>query len=246
MLRIDVLLVEAGHAPSRTAAQAMIAAGRVRAENALVTKPSQKFDREVLLAITPDELDRYVSRGALKLAGAVRHTGFDLSGLQVLDVGQSTGGFTDFARQHGARRVVGLEVGHSQLHERLQGDPRVVTLEGVNARHVTPAALAPHFDGDVELIVGDVSFISLTLLLPALAALLPEGGHLLFLVKPQFEVGPQHLGKGGIVRDDRLYPQVETTMRTAASAAGLTVLDYFDSSITGGDGNREFFIYARR
>ncbi|WP_255992085.1 TlyA family RNA methyltransferase [Chitinolyticbacter albus] len=246
MPRADVLLVELGLAPSRTAAQHMIAAGRVSADGKGIDKPSQKIDQDADIVVTPDEADRYVSRGGLKLAGALACAGLSVSGLQVLDVGQSTGGFTDCALQAGARRVLGLEVGHSQLHPRLTSDARVVTLEGVNARHVTHQDIAAQLDGEIDLIVGDVSFISLTLILPALAELLPEGGQLLFLVKPQFEVGPQGLARGGIVRDAGLYPEVEAKVRAAAEAAGLTVAGYYDSAITGGDGNREFFIYARR
>ncbi|UXY15196.1 TlyA family RNA methyltransferase [Chitiniphilus purpureus] len=246
MPRADLLLVALGLAPSRTAAQSMIAAGRVTADGKTVAKPSQPLDHGAQIVIAPHEADRFVSRGGLKLAGALAHCRLDLRGWQVLDIGQSTGGFTDCLLQAGAQRVLGLEVGHGQLHPRLAGDTRVATLEGVNARHATPALLAPHLDGPPDAAVGDVSFISLTLLLPALAALLPAGGTLLFLVKPQFEVGPAALGKGGIVRDTAHYPAVQARICTAAAAAGFTVLDYFASPITGGDGNREFFIYARR
>ncbi|WP_035058255.1 TlyA family RNA methyltransferase [Andreprevotia chitinilytica] len=246
MQRADLLLVELGLAASRSAAQAMIEAGRVSADGKPVSKSSQKLDAGAAIAITPDELDRFVSRGGLKLAGALEKSGLDITGWQVLDVGQSTGGFTDCALQAGARRVIGLEVGHGQLHAKLQGDARVVTLEGINARHVTAADLAAHLDGAVQLIVGDVSFISLTLVLPALAGLLAPGGQLLFLVKPQFEVGPQGLGKGGIVKDPMRYGEVEAKIRQAAQDAGFMVRDYFDSPIAGGDGNREFFIYAEK
>ncbi|SMC27022.1 23S rRNA (cytidine1920-2'-O)/16S rRNA (cytidine1409-2'-O)-methyltransferase [Andreprevotia lacus DSM 23236] len=246
MQRIDLLLVEQGLAASRTAAQGLIDAGRVQVDGKPVSKSSSKFDVQAVISVTPDEADRFVSRGGLKLAGALAQSGLDVTGMQVIDVGQSTGGFSDCLLQAGARRVLGLEVGHSQLHPRLQGDARVVTLEGINARHVTPADLADQLDGPAGAIVGDVSFISLTLILPALASLLPSGGKLLFLVKPQFEVGPQGLGKGGIVRDASLYPQVEQKIRAATEAAGFAVLAYFDSPIAGGDGNREFFIYANR
>ncbi|TJZ79079.1 TlyA family RNA methyltransferase [Chitiniphilus eburneus] len=246
MSRADVLLVELGLAASRTAAQAMIAAGRVTAEGKPVSKPSQKLDAGMHIDLAADDADRFVSRGGLKLAGALAHCGLDARGWLALDIGQSTGGFTDCLLQAGARRVLGLEVGHGQLHPRLASDTRVTTLEGINVRHVLPTDLAPYLDERVDAIVGDVSFISLTLVLPALAALLPEGGRLLFLVKPQFEVGPQALGKGGIVRNAALYPQVEARIRAAAETAGFEVLDYFDSPITGGDGNREFFIHGVR
>ncbi|BCL77162.1 hemolysin [Jeongeupia sp. HS-3] len=247
MARADVLLVEIGLASSRTHAQQLIAAGRVSVEGKLVSKASAKLDAGMKIAIAADEeADRFVSRGGLKLAGALGHTGLMVADMLVLDVGQSTGGFTDCLLQAGARRVIGLEVGHDQLHRRLIDDERIVTLEGLNARHLAAGDLADHLDAPVDLIVGDVSFISLTLILPALATQLPAGGRLLFLVKPQFEVGLVGLGKGGIVRDASSYPEVEAKIRTATSAAGFEVLDYFDSVITGGDGNREFFVYARR
>ncbi|AOY01257.1 TlyA family RNA methyltransferase [Jeongeupia sp. USM3] len=247
MARADVLLVELGLAGSRTHAQQLIAAGRVSAEGKIVGKASAKLDAGMAIAIAADEeADRFVSRGGLKLAGALAHTGLDVTGMTVLDVGQSTGGFTDCLLQAGARHVIGLEVGHDQLHRSLIGDARIVTLEGLNARHLAAGDLDDHLDAPVDLIVGDVSFISLALILPALATQLASGGLLLFLVKPQFEVGLAGLGKGGIVRDASSYPEVEAKIRSAALDAGFDVSDYFDSPITGGDGNREFFIYARR
>ncbi|MBE9609196.1 TlyA family RNA methyltransferase [Chitinilyticum piscinae] len=245
MPRADLLLVELGLATSRTAAQAMIGAGRVSADGRPVSKASQMLTAAAEIVITPDELDRYVSRGGLKLAGALQSARLGVDGMQVLDVGISTGGFTDCLLQAGARKVIGVEVGHDQLHPRLQADSRVTQFEGVNARHLTLELIAPALDGSLDLVVGDISFISLTLVLPALRAVLPEGGLLLFLVKPQFEVGPEGLGKGGIVRDTALYPQVSARICGAATIAGFTVLDYFESPIQGGDGNREFFIYAR-
>jgi 23S rRNA (cytidine1920-2'-O)/16S rRNA (cytidine1409-2'-O)-methyltransferase len=245
MQRIDLLLVARGLAPSRTAAQALIEAGRVSADGRPVNKASLKLDPEIPLDVIPDAADQYVSRGGLKLAGALAHTGLAVAGLTALDVGISTGGFTDCLLQAGARRVIGVEVGHDQLHPRLLADPRVVQFEGVNARHLTPELIAPALDAPLDLVVGDVSFISLTLVLPALRAVLPLGGRLLFLVKPQFEVGPGNLGKGGIVKNEGLYPQVEARIKTAAQDCGFQVLDYLDSPIRGGDGNREFFLFAR-
>ncbi len=244
MQRADVLLVERGFAASRTAAQSLIDAGRVTADGKPVGKSSLKLPPDAEISITPDEADRYVSRGGLKLAGALVHTGLNVTGMLALDVGISTGGFTDCLLQAGARKVIGVEVGHDQLHPRLLADPRVAQFEGVNARHLDATVIAPAQDGPIELVVGDVSFISLTLVLPAIASVLQSGARLLFLVKPQFEVGPQRIGKGGIVRDDSCYPEVEQKIRTAAAAAGFEVLDYLASPITGGDGNREFFIYA--
>lgn len=246
-MRIDQLLVSRGLAASRTAAQRLIASGRVRVDAGrgwlAVDKASLDLAPDTPLAVEPDPADRYVSRGGLKLAGALAHTGLAVGGSSCLDVGQSTGGFTDCLLQAGVARVVGVEVGHDQLHPRLREDPRVVCLEGVNARHLRAADLGGEHDFD--LIVTDASFISLTLLLPNFPALLNPGGRVLALVKPQFEVGPGNLGKGGIVRDPALYPAVEAKIRAACAAAGLAVLDFFDSPITGGDGNREFFVYAR-
>jgi 23S rRNA (cytidine1920-2'-O)/16S rRNA (cytidine1409-2'-O)-methyltransferase len=156
-----------------------------------------------------------------------------------LDVGQGTGGFTDVLLRRGAARVVGVDVGHGQLHPRLAGDARVTALEGVNARHLS-ASLLPidRFD----LVVGDLSFISLTLVLPALVPLV--AGELLLLVKPQFELQPADIGKGGIVKDARSHARVEERLRLACADAGLVVRDWFESSIAGGDGNREFFVRA--
>lgn len=244
-MRADLLLVELGFAASRTAAQNLIEVGRVSADGQKVSKASQKLDASQQIEIEPNESDRFVSRGGLKLAGALTQSGLDVTGMLALDVGISTGGFTDCLLQAGARRVVGVEVGHGQLHPRLLADTRVTQFEGVNARHITPELIAPALDAPLDLIVGDVSFISLTLVLPALRPLLPEGGHLLFLVKPQFEVGPQNLGRGGIVKNEDLYPEVQARILLAALNAHFTVLDYFESPIKGGDGNREFFIFAR-
>ena len=242
-MRADVLLVERGLAPSRTAAQRLIAAGHVFAREGAVklalTKPSANVHDDVQLEIEASELDRFVSRGGLKLDSALNHIALDVKNFQCLDVGQSTGGFTDCLLQRGVAHVVGVDVGHDQLHATIRGDTRVTCIEGVNAR--TLQDVGEPFD----LIVADVSFISLTKVLPQWPALLREGGHVLSLVKPQFEVGADNLARGGIVRDESLYAVVEKTIRKSCIDAGLIVLDYFDSSITGGDGNREFFIYAK-
>ena len=194
--------------------------------------------------------------GGLKLEGALRCAGLNVTGWRCLDVGQSTGGFTDCLLQHGAASVLGVDVGRGQLHPSLRNNARVLALEGINARSLTPASLlralancAPDlqaFDPAFDLVTGDVSFISLTLVLPALVPLLAPGGQVLLLVKPQFELQPGQVGKGGIVRDAALYAEVAQRIRTAAQAQGLQVQGWFDSPITGGDGNREFFMHARR
>jgi 23S rRNA (cytidine1920-2'-O)/16S rRNA (cytidine1409-2'-O)-methyltransferase len=202
-------------------------------------KAGEDLPDAIELEITDDAELRFVSRGGLKLDGALVRTGIDATGLVCLDVGQGTGGFTDALLQRGASRVVGLDVGHGQLAEKLRGDARVTALEGVNARHLDAGALpVPRFD----LIVGDLSFISLSLVLPALAPLL--GGTLLMLVKPQFELQPADIGKGGLVKDPAAYARVEARLREACAALHLNVVDWFDSPIAGGDGNREFFLQA--
>jgi 23S rRNA (cytidine1920-2'-O)/16S rRNA (cytidine1409-2'-O)-methyltransferase len=244
-LRADALLVLRGLAPSRTAARRMIAAGLARADGVAITKPAQELPESSDIELLADADARYVSRGGLKLAGALARTRLDVRGMRCLDVGQSTGGFTDCLLQAGAARVVGVEVGHGQLHAQLRGDPRVTCIEGLNARALAAADLGDAMpSAGFELIVCGASFISLTLLLPRWPALLAAGGHVIALVKPQVEVGPQLVAKGGIVRDEARYSEVEATIRGAAAEAGLAVLDYFDSPITGGDGKREFFLFA--
>ncbi|MDX9839260.1 MAG: TlyA family RNA methyltransferase [Azoarcus sp.] len=246
LMRADSLLVAQGLAPSRTAAQLLIEAGRVSWEGGPVTKSAQTLSGEVALEVRPDESDRFVSRGGLKLAGALTASGLGVSGLNCLDVGQSTGGFTDCLLQAGAKQVVGVEVGHGQIHPKLAADARCITLEGVNARHLLAADLGERFPpGGFGLIVCDASFISLTLLLPQWPALLARQGSILALVKPQFEVGPKGLSKGGIVRDTNLYADVESRLRDSARSCGLSVRGWYDSPITGTDGNREFFIWMQ-
>ena len=242
-LRADQLLVERGLAPSRTVAQRLIEAGRVSWTEGVIGKPAAILPATAELAVMDDDLDRYVSRGGIKLAGALAHTRLDVRGRTCLDVGQSTGGFTDCLLQAGAASVTGVDVGHGQLHPKLQADPHVTCIEGINARELSKSAVAVR---QFDLIVVDLSFISLTLVLPQLPALLAGDGDMLLLVKPQFEVGPENVGKGGIVRDASLYPQVETKLRNAAQAGGLRVIDYFESPIAGTDGNREFFIWTKK
>jgi 23S rRNA (cytidine1920-2'-O)/16S rRNA (cytidine1409-2'-O)-methyltransferase len=245
-MRADQLLVQRGLAPTRSAAQRLIERGAVRWRAlypphawAVPRKAGEDLPDAIELEITDDAELRFVSRGGLKLDGALVRTGIDATGLVCLDVGQGTGGFTDALLQRGASRVVGLDVGHGQLAEKLRGDARVTALEGVNARHLDAGALpVPRFD----LIVGDLSFISLSLVLPALAPLL--GGTLLMLVKPQFELQPADIGKGGLVKDPAAYARVEARLREACAALHLNVVDWFDSPIAGGDGNREFFLQA--
>lgn len=248
-MRADQLLVAQGLAPTRSVAQRLI--GRSAAEWAsptgwtLLKKAGEDLPETAQLRVTDDAETRYVSRGGLKLEGALKHTGLDVAGHTVLDVGQSTGGFTDCLLAHGAQRVVGVDVGHGQLHARLRSHPHVTALEGTHVRELQ--ALRPHAPtGGFTVIVGDLSFISMVGSLPELLPWLEVHGHLLVLIKPQFELGPQALGKGGLVKDESAFPALEARVRLACTALGLKVLDYFDSSITGGDGNREFFLHASR
>jgi len=245
--RVDQLLVDSGLAASRTAAQRLIAAGRVSWSGGIVKKPALDLASETTLTVASDPADRFVSRGGLKLAGALVETGISVSGKRCLDVGQSTGGFSDCLLQASAGQVVGVDVGHGQLSRRLFGEPRLTAIEGVNCRSLIAADLGENCPaGGFDLIVGDVSFISMTLILPQLPALLAAGGDILILIKPQFEVGPENIGKGGIVRDPALYGKVENKLRQRAADLGLTVRAWLDSPITGGDGNREFFIWLNK
>ena len=330
-MRADVFLVEGGYAATRSQAQRLIAAGvQWRLAPTLPWQKVAKNGDDIPAGVEVQLLDaaeaKYLSRGGLKLEGALAATGLQVAGLRCLDVGQSTGGFTDCLLQHGAAQVIGVDVGHGQLHDRLRSDLRVVCVEGVNARSLTAPALqqacdlalsevieaeednetqpvAPYSwmrnggqvdeeyddsndakDKDIEtfkseraarakareqgtlpierrrraecanvditplfdVVTGDLSFISLTLVLPALVPLLAPGGHLLMLVKPQFELQPGQVGKGGIVRDASLYAVVEQRIRDCCAELGLEVQAWLDSPISGGDGNREFFVFARR
>lgn len=248
-MRADQLLVERGLAASRSQAVRLIAGGlrwRDGATWRTVAKNGDEVPETAELELLDAAEARYVSRGGLKLEGALASTGVDPKGKRCLDVGQSTGGFTDCLLQHGAGHVIGVDVGHGQLHPRLRMDARVTSIEGVNARSLGRDAWASRSpeDSTFDLIVGDLSFISLTLVLPALAPLLKRGGDLLMLVKPQFELQPGQIGKGGIVRDPALYGVVERRLRDACASLGLRVVHWQDSPIVGGDGNREFFIHA--
>lgn len=248
-MRADQLLVAQGLAPTRSAAQRLIQHGVAEWASptgwAVLKKAGEDLPETAQLRVTDDAELRYVSRGGLKLEGALARTGADVKDLTVLDVGQSTGGFTDCLLARGARHVVGIDVGHGQLHAQLKADARVTALEGTHVRELD--GLRPHAPtGGFPLIVGDLSFISMIGSLPELLPWLEAHGHLLVLIKPQFELGPQALDKRGLVKDEADYPRLEARTRLACTALGLKVLDYFDSPITGGDGNREFFLYASR
>ena len=248
-MRIDQLLVERGLAASRSQAQRLIAGGvrwqQPNGEWRVIVKNRDDVPESAPLELLDDAESRYVSRGGLKLEGALQATGVQVQGLRCLDVGQSTGGFTDCLLQQGAEQVVGIDVGHAQVHPRIRDNERVVCIEGVNARELEPGdERVPDALEGFDLMVGDVSFISLTLVLPGVVHLLKPTGQLLMLVKPQFELQPGQVGKGGIVKDDSLYGFVENRVRTTLAELGLKVTDWLDSPIEGGDGNREFFVQA--
>ncbi|CAN5682509.1 TlyA family rRNA (cytidine-2'-O)-methyltransferase [soil metagenome] len=248
-MRADQLLLQRGLVPTRSAAQRLIDAGAVRWLGtrgwAVPRKAGEDLPDDCQLEVTDDAELRFVSRGGLKLDAAITRVGIEVKDAVCLDVGQSTGGFTDVLLQRGATQVVGIDVGRAQLNPTLAGDARIQLYEGLNARDVAGSAFeaeqAVHGFG---VIVADVSFISLTLVLPTIARYLAPAGHALLLVKPQFELQPQDIGKGGLVKEPSSYPRVEERIRTACAELGLTVRDYFDSSIDGGDGNREFFVWA--
>lgn len=253
MMRLDQLLVHQGLVRSRSRAQRLIRHGRVALQeepSQALTKPGEKLPDDTRLTIAEDAEERYVSRAGLKLEALLESLDLRLDGQLVLDIGQSTGGFTDCALRHGARHVIGLEVGHDQLDSELRRDPRVTCLEGLNARHMTNdarlmAAIERHYPERIAMAVMDVSFISQTLILPELGKLLTGEARLLSLVKPQFEVGPGNVNDRGIVNDPGLYAEVESRIRTCCDEHGFTVQDWRDSPILGGDGNREFLLHAR-
>ena len=229
--RLDVLLVERGLAGSRAQAQALVLAGLVPGHS----KAGEQVDETADLAVT--ETARYVSRGGEKLANALDATRVDPAGLDCLDVGASTGGFTDVLLQRGASRVIALDVGYGQLHPRLRDDPRVIVLERTNARSLTELPFAP------GLVTCDVSFISVRLALPPALALAAPGWEALVLVKPQFEAGRDEVGKGGVVRDREVHRRVLREVAEAAPGWGATVLGCVDSGLPGPKGNREFFLH---
>ena len=250
-MRADQLLVERGLATSRSQAQRLIASGvrwRVGTTDwQRVSKNGDDLPTHAEVVLQDESEARYVSRGGLKLEGALRDSGLQLQAWRCLDIGQSTGGFTDCLLQHGAAQVVGLDVGHDQLHPRLRGDARVVCVEHVNARELQAAdARVPQAELGFDLIVADVSFISLTKVLPHVLSFLRARGECLMLVKPQFELQPSDIGKGGLVKDPARYADVRVRMQAACAELGLSMWGYWPSAIAGGDGNQEFWMAAHR
>ena len=242
--RIDKLLVDRGLAESRTKAQALIMSGVVLVNEQRVDKPSQQFDPNSVVRVKggDDPTSRYVGRGGLKLEAALREFQIDVDGLVCLDVGASTGGFTDCLLQHDAKKVVAIDVGHNQIDWRLRNDPRVEIREGVNARYLQPEDFSQEFD----LAVIDVSFISVTKVLPAVIPLTGERGSIVTLVKPQFEVGRGEVGGGGIVRDEAKRLRAVEEVKTAAVSLGLKVVNTIESPIQGAEGNIEFLVHFVR
>ena len=243
-LRLDELLVLRGLAASRAQAKALIMAGRVLHGTERLDKPGKDFPTD--LELTVEQPPRFVSRGGEKLAGALAHFALDLTGVHVLDVGASTGGFTDCALQAGAADVVCVDVGRAQLHAKLRADPRVTNLEKINARHLQPGDLPRH---EFDFIVMDLSFISLTSVLPAVWPCLRGGGTLIALVKPQFEAGKTEVDKGrGVIRNVAVQEATLAKVRDFAlgQLAGAKLLGSMDSPITGADGNREFLLGLKK
>ncbi len=253
-MRADVYLVAHGYADSRTLSQKLIAEGVVTVDGRTLRKPSEDIaEGEHVITVGHTATTRYVGRGGLKLEAALAAFPVDVRGAIVADIGASTGGFTDCLLQSGAARVYAIDAGHGQLHPTLLADPRVRSAEGVNARYLTAGELTriegtfahpdPAFDGHVGGCVMDVSFISQTLLHPAVADLLLPGGWFISLIKPQFELDGRALGKGGVVKSDKDRRTAVARVTESATACGFSAIAVIDSPVEGGDGNREFLAY---
>lgn len=239
--RIDVLLVERGLAPSRERARALILAGRVLVNEQKVDKPGTSVAPDAAIRMLGDDL-RYVSRGGLKLEAALDHWNIDVRERACIDVGTSTGGFTDCLLQRGARRVTAVDTGFGQIAMKLRSDPRVELMERTNARMLEPGALGD----EATLLVMDVSFISATLLIEPVLAAAPGLRELVVLVKPQFEAGREHVGKGGIVRDSAAHRLAVEKVSECVRTQGWEVVGTMPSPITGAEGNQEFLLYGRK
>lgn len=238
-LRLDMLVVGRGLAESRRKAQAMILAGQVLVDEQKVEKCGALVRSDANLRIT-GESPRYVSRAGIKLEAALDHFRIEVAGKNCLDVGASTGGFTDCLLQRGAGRVFAVDVGTNQLHWKLRSDPRVVSIEQTNARYLESQILGQ----PVDLVTIDVSFISATVILPAIPALLKSRAEILVLAKPQFEVGRGQVGKGGIVRDEGLRQEAVARVARALQDCGFSQIDSVESVLPGAEGNVEYFVYG--
>ena len=241
--RLDSLLVQRGLVESREKARALILAGQIDVGGHGAEKAGTLVAVDADIRVIGPE-HPWVSRGGIKLAGALDSFHIDATAAFVLDIGASTGGFTDVWLHRGARHVIALDVGHSQLHWKIRSDPRVTVIEGVNARHLTSDQL-PTLDGPITRVSIDVSFISLKHIFPVLPALIARGADIVALVKPQFEAGRKEVGKGGLVKDPAVHARVVADVTAAAAEVGLTRLALVESPITGAQGNHEFLIHLR-
>lgn len=242
-IRLDTLLVTRGLADSREKARALILAGQVVVTGAHALKAGSLVAQDAEVRVTG--LDHpWVGRGGVKLAHALDTFGIDVTGRLGLDIGASTGGFTDVLLQRGARHVIALDVGHNQLHWKLRSDPRVTVLEGVNARSLTRASL-PGLGTGADIVTVDVSFISLRLILPVVPQLITPNADVVALVKPQFEAGREDVGRGGLVKDSAIHIRVVEEVSAAAAEVGLSRYGVVESPITGAEGNKEFLMHLR-
>jgi 23S rRNA (cytidine1920-2'-O)/16S rRNA (cytidine1409-2'-O)-methyltransferase len=239
--RLDKLMVEKSIASTREKARALIMAGKVAVEGKVIDKPGTKIDLETSILLR-EETPPFVSRGGEKLEGALKAFGINPKGLVVMDVGASTGGFTDCVLQKGARKVYAVDVGYGQLAWKLQKDPRVVNLERRNVRYLQREEV----EEEIDLVLIDTSFISIEKFIPHLLGFLKTGGAIVSLIKPQFEVGKGEVGKGGVVRDAALHQKVIDRISNFCRGVGLEVLGVTESSLVGPKGNQEFFIYLRK
>ena len=242
-MRLDALLVIRGLVESREKARALILAGKVAVTGHPAVKAGTMVASDVEVKVAePDH--PWVGRGGIKLAHALDRFAIDVTGRLGIDIGASTGGFSDVMLQRGARHVIAVDVGHNQLHWRLRNDPRVTSLEGINARTLSPADIPGLGDG-AGIVTVDVSFISLRLILPVIPALLAPGGDVVALIKPQFEAGREDVGRGGLVKDPAVHARVTDEVIEAAAQVGLVRVALADSPITGVEGNREFLLHLR-
>jgi 23S rRNA (cytidine1920-2'-O)/16S rRNA (cytidine1409-2'-O)-methyltransferase len=239
--RLDKILIERGMALSRERARAMIMEGKVLVDGQLIDKPGVRIDIDSKIEVQGEDL-KYVSRGGLKLEGALKAFEIDPRDKIVLDVGASTGGFTDCILQNGAKKVYAVDVGYGQLSWKLRKDPRVINLERKNIRYLKREEI----EDDIDLILIDTSFISIEKFLPNLLQFLKNEGEILGLIKPQFEVGKGEVGKGGVVRDPNLHRKVIDRISKFSEELGLKVIGVVESPILGPKGNKEFFIYLKR
>jgi 23S rRNA (cytidine1920-2'-O)/16S rRNA (cytidine1409-2'-O)-methyltransferase len=244
--RLDKLLVDRGLTPSRERAQALILAGKVLVNEQKIEKSGASVDDEAVIRILGDEMP-FVSRGGLKLARAIEHWHIDVCDKVCMDIGTSTGGFTDCLLQHGVAQVIAVDTGYGQIDMKLRGDPRVRLLEKTNARYLTAEKIWPEAErrSPIGMIAMDVSFISATLVLPAVVESAGGGFELVVLVKPQFEVGRERIGKRGIVRDPEAHQMAVQRVSAKVAELGGEGIEVIDSPILGAEGNREFLLHAR-